>query len=98
MNSTPTHSPAPPAPPATDLDRGDDPVYDNTTSVVRAVMEMTKGVQQARAEEYLELVKVSCSVEKLARLPGPRVAFVGTKWLIVGHKPYVVYVQVKIYT
>ena len=94
MNSTPTHSPAPPAPPATDLDRGDDPVYDNTTSVVRAVMEMTKGVQQARAEEYLELVKVRYNLgEKIAGLPGPRVAFVGTKWLIVGHKPYVEYVQ-----
>ena len=35
-----------------------DPVYAATTSVVRAVMDMTRGVQQAKAEQYIDLVKV----------------------------------------
>lgn len=39
------------------LDRSNDKVYQATTSVVRAVMDMTKGVHQARAEQYVDLVK-----------------------------------------
>ena len=35
-----------------------DVVYNATTAVVRAVMEMTRGVQQAKAEQYVDLVKV----------------------------------------
>ena len=35
-----------------------DAVYTATTAVVRAVMEMTRGVQQAQAEQYVDLVKV----------------------------------------
>ena len=35
-----------------------DVVYNATTAVVRAVMEMTRGVQQAKAEQYIDLVKV----------------------------------------
>ncbi len=37
----------------------EDGVYKATTAVVRAVMEMTRGVQQAHAEQYVDLVKVS---------------------------------------
>ena len=35
--------------------------YSATTNVVRAVMEMTRGVQAAKAEMYVDLVRVSCS-------------------------------------
>ena len=41
------------------LDRTNDHVYLATTSVVRAVMEMTRGVQTCTAELYTELVRVS---------------------------------------
>ncbi|XP_074643647.1 focal adhesion kinase 1-like [Tubulanus polymorphus] len=44
-------------PPTVELDRTDDKVYDSTTNVVRAVMDMLKQVQLARASEYVELVK-----------------------------------------
>ncbi|CAH1775354.1 unnamed protein product [Owenia fusiformis] len=40
-----------------ELDRTDDHVYDATTTVVRAVMDMTKSVQLAKADQYLDLVK-----------------------------------------
>ena len=41
------------------MDRSNDNVYTATTDVVRAVMDMTRGVQQAKAEQYVDLVKVS---------------------------------------
>ncbi|XP_017776898.1 PREDICTED: focal adhesion kinase 1 isoform X5 [Nicrophorus vespilloides] len=40
-----------------DLDRSNDKVYDSTTLVVKAVMALSQGVQQARAEKYLDLVR-----------------------------------------
>ncbi|CAK9830355.1 Focal adhesion kinase 1 [Anthophora retusa] len=43
--------------PTADLDRSNDKVYDCTTSVVRAVMSLSQGVQQSRADQYLELVR-----------------------------------------
>ena len=33
--------------------------YTATTNVVRAVMEMTRGVQAAKADQYVDLVRVS---------------------------------------
>ena len=44
------------------LDRTNDHVYSATTSVVRAVMEMTRGVQACGAEVYTEFVRVSLSL------------------------------------
>ncbi|XP_069676126.1 focal adhesion kinase 1 isoform X3 [Periplaneta americana] len=43
--------------PTADLDRSNDKVYDCTTSVVKAVMSLSQGVQQSRADQYLELVR-----------------------------------------
>ncbi|KYN44163.1 Focal adhesion kinase 1 [Trachymyrmex septentrionalis] len=43
--------------PTADLDRTNDKVYDCTTSVVRAVMSLSQGVQQSKADQYLELVR-----------------------------------------
>ena len=43
--------------PTADLDRTNDRVYDSTTAVVRAIMELTQGVQQTGRVEYLELVR-----------------------------------------
>ncbi|XP_066999399.2 focal adhesion kinase 1 isoform X2 [Anabrus simplex] len=43
--------------PTADLDRSNDKVYDCTTSVVKAVMLLSQGVQQSRAEQYLDLVR-----------------------------------------
>ncbi|XP_074035838.1 protein tyrosine kinase 2 Fak isoform X3 [Leptinotarsa decemlineata] len=43
--------------PTANLDRSHDRVYECTTDVVRAVMSLSQGVQQAVAEQYLELVK-----------------------------------------
>ena len=43
--------------PTADLNRTNDKVYECTTSVVRAVMSLSQGVQQSRAEQYLELVR-----------------------------------------
>ncbi|KAK9873714.1 hypothetical protein WA026_002070 [Henosepilachna vigintioctopunctata] len=43
--------------PTADLDRTNDKVYDSTTQVVKAVMSLSQGVQQAYADQYLELVK-----------------------------------------
>ncbi|XP_046384921.1 focal adhesion kinase 1 [Ischnura elegans] len=43
--------------PTADLDRTNDKVYDCTTSVVKAVMTLSQGVQQSRADQYLELVR-----------------------------------------
>lgn len=39
------------------LDRTNDKVYDATTQVVKAIMELSKGVQMSCAEQYLDLVK-----------------------------------------
>ena len=39
------------------LDRNNDRVYDSTTSVVRAVMALSQGVQSHQANLYLDLVK-----------------------------------------
>ena len=41
-----------------ELDREKDAVYTATTNVVRAVMDMTRGVQHGKAEQYVDLVKV----------------------------------------
>ncbi|EFX90091.1 hypothetical protein DAPPUDRAFT_39328 [Daphnia pulex] len=43
--------------PTARLDRTHDKVYDATTSVVRAVMLLSQGVQQAKIENYVDLVK-----------------------------------------
>ena len=43
--------------PTAPLDRGNDRVYDSTTSVVRAVMSLSQGVQAHQANLYLDLVK-----------------------------------------
>lgn len=43
--------------PTADIDRTDDKVYENTTNVVRAIMQLSKGVQMSKQSEYLELVK-----------------------------------------
>ncbi|KAJ8968098.1 hypothetical protein NQ314_002469, partial [Rhamnusium bicolor] len=43
--------------PTANLDRTHDRVYECTTDVVRAVMALSQGVQQAVADQYLELVK-----------------------------------------
>ncbi|EFX88947.1 LOW QUALITY PROTEIN: hypothetical protein DAPPUDRAFT_234007 [Daphnia pulex] len=42
--------------PTARLDRTHDKVYDATTSVVRAVMLLSQGVQQAKIENYVDLV------------------------------------------
>ena len=43
--------------PTADLDRSNDKVYDCTTSVVKAVMSLSQGVQQNKVDQYLELVR-----------------------------------------
>ncbi|CAG9813532.1 unnamed protein product [Phaedon cochleariae] len=43
--------------PTANLDRTHDRVYETTTDVVRAVMSLSQGVQQADADRYLDLVK-----------------------------------------
>ena len=43
--------------PTAPLDRGNDRVYDSTTSVVRAVMSLSQGVQAHQTNLYLDLVK-----------------------------------------
>ncbi|XP_039298028.1 focal adhesion kinase 1 [Nilaparvata lugens] len=43
--------------PTADLDRTNDRVYDCTTSVVKAVMSLSQGVQQSEADKYLDLVR-----------------------------------------
>ncbi|CAH1111206.1 unnamed protein product [Psylliodes chrysocephalus] len=43
--------------PTANLDRTHDRVYECTTDVVRAVMSLSQGVQQAVADQYLDLVK-----------------------------------------
>jgi len=42
-----------------ELDRTNDAVYTATTGVARVVIDMIRGVQQAQADKYVELVKVS---------------------------------------
>ncbi|XP_070396194.1 focal adhesion kinase 1 isoform X1 [Dermacentor albipictus] len=44
-------------PPTLETDRTNDHVYECTTRVVRSVMQLSQGVTEARAEEYLDLVK-----------------------------------------
>ena len=53
FNSLQKMEPTPTAP----LDRNNDRVYDSTTSVVRAVMALSQGVQGHQANLYLDLVK-----------------------------------------
>lgn len=43
--------------PTVDIDRTEDHVYECTTHVVRAIMELSKGVQMSKSGEYLDLVK-----------------------------------------
>ena len=43
--------------PTAPLDRANDRVYDSTTSVVRAVMSLSQGVQAHQTNLYLDLVK-----------------------------------------
>jgi len=45
-----------------ELDRTNDSVYAATTGVARVVIDMIRGVQQAQADRYVELVKVSLRV------------------------------------
>ena len=44
-----------------ELDRTNDAVYMATTGVARVVIDMIHGVQQAQADKYVELVRVSTS-------------------------------------
>lgn len=39
------------------VDRVNDPVYKCTTNVVKAIMQLSSGVEQSKVGEYLELVK-----------------------------------------
>lgn len=50
-------APAASQPPTLETDRTNDHVYECTTRVVRSVMQLSQGVTDARAEEYLDLVK-----------------------------------------
>lgn len=43
--------------PTADLDRSNDRVYDSTTAVVKAIMELTQGVQKPGRVDYLDLVR-----------------------------------------
>ncbi|XP_071808056.1 focal adhesion kinase 1-like isoform X2 [Asterias amurensis] len=52
--------------PTMDLDRTNDEVFENTTQVVRAVMEMVNMVHAVRSEQYVNLVKdVGLSLKNL---------------------------------
>jgi len=51
-----------------ELDRTNDAVYSATTGVARVVIEMIRGVQQAQADKYLELVKVGICVFNTERI------------------------------
>ena len=44
--------------PVADIDPAQDPVYHKTTSVVKSILELNTGVQIARPEEFVDLVKV----------------------------------------
>ncbi|EFX80622.1 hypothetical protein DAPPUDRAFT_103017 [Daphnia pulex] len=48
--------------PTARLDRTHDKVYDATTSVVRAVILLSQGVQQAKIENYVDLVEMAHKV------------------------------------
>lgn len=43
-----------------DVDPSQDAVYQKTTSVVKSIVELNTGVQIARPEEFVDLVKVCC--------------------------------------
>lgn len=47
----------PEPPPSPGIDRGNDPVYNNTTNVVRAVMTFTKGANSMKPDTYVEHIK-----------------------------------------
>ena len=47
-----------------DQNRVNDDVYQCTTEVVRAVMDMTRTVQQKQAVQYVDLVMVRCHPSK----------------------------------
>ncbi|VDI57645.1 focal adhesion kinase 1 [Mytilus galloprovincialis] len=47
----------PEPPPSPGIDRTNDPVYDNTTNVVRAVMTFTKGLNSMKPELYIDHIK-----------------------------------------
>lgn len=53
----PEHATAAHHGPTLDTDRTNDHVYECTTRVVRSVMQLSQGVTEARAEEYLDMVK-----------------------------------------
>ncbi|XP_077547076.1 protein tyrosine kinase 2 Fak isoform X3 [Haemaphysalis longicornis] len=53
----PEHATAAHHGPTLDTDRTNDHVYEFTTRVVRSVMQLSQGVTEARAEEYLDMVK-----------------------------------------
>lgn len=42
-----------------DQDPSQDPVYQRTTNVVKSIVELNTGVQIARPEEFVDLVKVN---------------------------------------
>lgn len=48
------------------LDRTNDPVYENTTSVVRSVMTLTKEVHSVKSDDYVDLVKVRWERERMS--------------------------------
>lgn len=53
----PEHATAAHHGPTLEIDRTNDHVYECTTRVVRSVMQLSQGVTEARAEEYLDMVK-----------------------------------------
>ena len=55
----------PEPPPSPGIDRTNDPVYDNTTNVVRAVMTFTKGLNSMKPELYIDHIKVCKKVQIL---------------------------------
>ena len=46
---------------AKEQDPSQDPVYQRTTNVVKSIVELNTGVQIARPEEFVDLVKVYVS-------------------------------------
>lgn len=59
-----------------ELDRTNDTVYASTTNVVRAIMALSTGVQSAKVDQYLDLVRtvglelrgLLCAVDSLVNL------------------------------
>ena len=59
--------------PTAALDRHNDRVYDSTTSVVRAVMALSQGVQAHHANLYLDLVKKVSRSFTIVTISAPKI-------------------------